>query len=99
MMEDTLAIEEDEEVEEEADAEVDKVLFDLTNGKLGQTGTIQNQEPVRSTHCSPCILAFDVLFSESRRQAGRRRDRKSHGAVPATAQWLAQLIIFTPLSL
>ncbi|EKM59877.1 uncharacterized protein PHACADRAFT_138192 [Phanerochaete carnosa HHB-10118-sp] len=45
MMDDTLAMEEDEEVEEEADAEVDKVLFDLTNGKLGQAGTIQNAEP------------------------------------------------------
>ena len=30
----------------EADAEVDKVLFDLTNGKLGQVGTVENQLPV-----------------------------------------------------
>lgn len=59
MMDDTLAIEEDEEIEEEADAEVDKVLFDLTNGKLGQAGTIQNQEPVRPTDCSPSVLALD----------------------------------------
>ena len=35
-----------EELEEEADAEVDKVLFDLTNGKLGQAGTVQNPLPV-----------------------------------------------------
>lgn len=46
MMDDTLALEEDEEIEEEADAEVDKVLFDLTNGKLGQAGIIQNTAPV-----------------------------------------------------
>ncbi|GJE87547.1 vacuolar sorting protein Vps24 [Phanerochaete sordida] len=45
MMDDTLAMEDDDELEEEADEEVDKVLFDLTNGKLGQTGTIQNAEP------------------------------------------------------
>lgn len=47
MMDDTLAVEEDEELEEEADAEVDKVLFDLTNGKLGQAGTVQTELPVR----------------------------------------------------
>lgn len=42
-MDDTLAVEEDDELEEEADAEVDKVLFDLTNGKLGQAGTVQTE--------------------------------------------------------
>ena len=51
-MDDTLAIEEDEELEEEADAEVDKVLFELTNGKLGQAGTIKNEAPV----CYPAIV-------------------------------------------
>jgi charged multivesicular body protein 3 len=40
MMEDMLDAQEDEEIEQEADAEVDKVLFDLTNGKLGQAGTV-----------------------------------------------------------
>lgn len=48
MMEDTLAVEEDEELEEEADAEVDKVLFELTNGKLGQAGTVRTELPVSS---------------------------------------------------
>ena len=68
MMDDTLAIEDDEEVEEEADAEVDKVLFDLTNGKLGQAGTIQNQEPVRLTECYPHIshLTFDLQSLEDK---------------------------------
>ena len=46
MLEDTLEMDEDEELEEEADAEVEKVLFDLTNGKLGQAGTINNELPV-----------------------------------------------------
>lgn len=46
MMDDTLAMDEDEELEEEADAEVDKVLFDLTNGKLGQAGSVQTELPV-----------------------------------------------------
>jgi charged multivesicular body protein 3 len=46
MLEDTLEMDDDEELEEEADAEVDKVLFELTNGKLGQAGTINNELPV-----------------------------------------------------
>lgn len=46
MLEDTLQMDEDEEIEEEADAEVDKVLFELTNGKLGQAGTVRTELPV-----------------------------------------------------
>ena len=46
MMEDMLEGEEDEEIEQEADAEVDKILFDLTNGKLGQAGTVGTELPV-----------------------------------------------------
>jgi len=45
MMDDTLEMDEDEELEEEADAEVDKVLFDLTNGKLGQAGSVGTELP------------------------------------------------------
>ena len=47
-MDDTLAMDEDEEIEEEADAEVDKVLFDITNGKLGQAGAVGTELPVSS---------------------------------------------------
>lgn len=35
MLEDTLEMEEDPELEEEADAEVENVLFQITDGKLG----------------------------------------------------------------
>ncbi|KZT20352.1 vacuolar sorting protein VPS24 [Neolentinus lepideus HHB14362 ss-1] len=45
MLEDTLEMEEDEELEVEADAEVDKVLFELTDGKLGQAGAVGTEEP------------------------------------------------------
>ncbi|KAI0732920.1 vacuolar sorting protein Vps24 [Fomitopsis betulina] len=45
MLDDTLEMDDDEELEEEADEEVDKVLFDLTNGKLGQAGTVQTEAP------------------------------------------------------
>ena len=49
MLEDTLDMEEDEELEEEADAEVDKVLFELTNGKLGEAGSVGSELPVSSS--------------------------------------------------
>ena len=51
MLEDTLQMDEDDELEEEADAEVDKVLFELTDGKLGQAGAARTELPV-------CILAM-----------------------------------------
>ena len=45
-MEETLDTVDDEEIEEEADAEVDKVLFELTDGKLGQAGKVGGELPV-----------------------------------------------------
>lgn len=53
-MEDVLEMDEDEELEEEADAEVDKVLFDLTDGKLGQVAPIENEVPVSPSRVLPC---------------------------------------------
>ncbi|OZJ03115.1 hypothetical protein BZG36_03372 [Bifiguratus adelaidae] len=40
MVQDTLESLDDEEVEEEADAEVDKVLYEVTNGMLGEAGAV-----------------------------------------------------------
>lgn len=45
MMDDMLEDDEDE-LEEEADAEVEKVLFDITDGKLGAAGTVHDELPV-----------------------------------------------------
>ncbi|KAG1779356.1 hypothetical protein EV702DRAFT_938992, partial [Suillus placidus] len=45
ILEDTLQMDKDEEIEEEADAEVDKVLFDLTNGKLRLAGSAGTELP------------------------------------------------------
>ncbi len=52
MMQDTLEMDEDDEMEEEADAEVEKVLYELTDGKLGQVGSVKTDLPVsgRSSH-------------------------------------------------
>lgn len=47
MLEDVLDLEDDEEIEEEADAEVDKVLYDITDGKLGVAGSVNTELPVR----------------------------------------------------
>ncbi|KAF8655259.1 hypothetical protein AX16_003161 [Volvariella volvacea WC 439] len=52
MVEDTLNIEEDDELEEEADAEVDKVLFELTKGKMGEAGTVSTELPSFSRFAS-----------------------------------------------
>ncbi|KAF8195833.1 Snf7-domain-containing protein [Mycena galopus ATCC 62051] len=45
MLDSTLEMDEDEEVEEEADAEVDKVLAELTGGKLGLAGSAGTDLP------------------------------------------------------
>jgi hypothetical protein len=70
MMEETLdSIGEDDELEEEADAEVDKVLFELTDGKLGQAGRVGAELPVRRS-----IPLFRSLSSmENRELIGRHR--------------------------
>ncbi|KAF8640143.1 hypothetical protein AX17_001379 [Amanita inopinata Kibby_2008] len=49
MLEDTLELDEDEELVEEADAEVDKILFELTDGKLGQAGAVGTGLPPLET--------------------------------------------------
>ena len=46
MLEDTLDMDDDQDLEEEADAEVDKVLYELTDGKLGEAGKVSNDLPV-----------------------------------------------------
>lgn len=63
-MEDMLEMDGDDEIEDEADAEVDKVLFELTNGKLGEAGSVGTGLPVRSISCSyvcPSLPTFQSL--------------------------------------
>ena len=45
MMDEVLE-DDDEELEEEADAEVEKVLYDITDGKLGAAGSVKDELPV-----------------------------------------------------
>lgn len=70
-MEDTLNMEDDEELEEEADAEVDKVLFDLTDGKLGQAGAAKTDLPVRSFF----PLCYHIFNLELHRQCNWTKKR------------------------
>lgn len=81
MIDDTLEVDEDSELEEEADEEVDKVLYELTDGKLGQAGTVQDTLPVRS--CNLTTLAFhDTLVFQG--TGGTARGRRQHGGRDAT---------------
>lgn len=63
MLEDTLEVDADDDLEEEADAEVDKVLFELTNGKLGLAGTVGTELPVS---CLNRLLFHVVLIFSTR---------------------------------
>jgi charged multivesicular body protein 3 len=67
MLEDTLDMDEDEDLEDEADAEVDKVLFDLTNGKLGEAGSVATDLPVsrEQYHLVSCPLNSVLDFTGS----------------------------------
>ena len=45
-MEETLDAVDDDEIEIEADEEVEKVLYEVTDGKLGQAGRVGGELPV-----------------------------------------------------
>jgi len=47
MMEETIDGIDDDELEQEADEEVDKVLYELTDGKLGQAGRVGTELPAQ----------------------------------------------------
>ena len=72
MLEDVLDLEDDEEIEEEADAEVDKVLYDITDGKLGVAGSVNTELPVRASFFL-CIAALTQYDIKSRRKLMKRR--------------------------
>jgi hypothetical protein len=89
MLDDTMNLEEDEEVEEEADEEVDKVLFELTNGKLGQVGTVDTQLPVSTSFPGEYIMINGFLIGCSgRRGAGREGNGTIQGTTERFTQWI-----------
>lgn len=76
MIEDTLDMEEDEELEEEADAEVDKVLFTLTDGKLGLAGPVNTELLVSFLVYSCGCSTLDVHPSLQRMPWKTRRQNR-----------------------
>lgn len=72
MIDETMQLEDDEELEEEADAEVDKVLFELTDGKLGQAGSVGTELPVGAVFIP---LSFFVDTANSSYKTMRKRKK------------------------
>lgn len=66
---------EDEELGEEAEKEVEKILYDITNGKLGQLESGGGRLPVGAIKRTK--EGFSVLMTPAyRRKRKRRRKRK-----------------------
>jgi hypothetical protein len=93
MMEDTLEMNEDEEIEEEADEEVDKVLAELTGGKLGQVGTVGHELPVRGYCIVVAAIIANTLAADQPRADRRSRDRADHGTISTAAQRLTVIMM------
>lgn len=62
MIDETVQLEDDEELEAEADAEVDKVLFELTDGKLGQAGSVGTELP--ASNVLDCSISYLLVPSD-----------------------------------
>jgi len=75
MMDDTLEMQEDEEIEEEADAEVDKVLFELTDGKLGVVGSVGTELPVRISFSSGLDLELTDFQTQEEEETERTMEQ------------------------
>ena len=75
MVDDTLQMDEDEDLEEEADAEVDKVLSELTDGKLGQAGTVHTELPVSIDHILDADISANLYTSLSKILSTRKQPR------------------------
>lgn len=61
MVQDVLEGMDEEGIEEEADAEVEGILFELTNGLLGQAGSVG--APLKSKSAQSVENKFDLLNS------------------------------------
>ena len=57
---DEMLEDDEDELEEEADAEVEKVLFDITDGKLGQAGSVTHELPVSALSC---VCFYETYFT------------------------------------
>jgi len=77
MLEDTLDMAEDDEIEEEADAEVDKILFELTNGKLGEAATVTDL-PVRRVFIPPRLAHVAQAMEQTEEDEETNRNMEKY---------------------
>ncbi|KAI6004103.1 vacuolar sorting protein VPS24 [Pisolithus albus] len=77
MLQDVLDVDEDEEIAEEADAEVDKVLSELTNGKLGQAGTVGTELQVSQMFKYPKESDLSISTSPPRTRSKMRKQKRT----------------------
>ena len=78
-----------------ADAEVDKVLYDLTEGKLGQAGTVKEELPVSAL--VQCVLQLGILIpgDSANTEPGKGRgDGEGDGTVSAAVEWAAEWMMY-----
>lgn len=93
MIEESLDLQEDEEIEEEADAEVNKVLFELTDGKLGQAGKVATELPVS---CHPMLyICTHITYPDidGRGPNCRRGGGENDGTVSCTTERTLELTV------
>ena len=91
MLEDTLeGLDEDPELEEEAEQEVDRVLFEITDGKLGVAGA-GKELPVSTMLLD--TRGHSHCFTDSQRQGGGRGHRPRNGTHAGSTEQFTQWII------
>lgn len=62
-MEDTMDMLDEDDIEEEAEEEVDKVLYEITNGLLGEAGPVGGALEVCVCVCFGCLPIHEPHFS------------------------------------
>ena len=90
-MEETLDSVDDDELEEEADAEVDKVLFEVTDGKLGQAGKVGGELPVGLCLVHGHHVGSDTIAFCAGGEGGRGRgggDAENAARDTGSSQWM-----------
>jgi hypothetical protein len=109
MVGDTMDMLEDEEgLEDEADEQVEKVLWEITDGKLGQAGKVRQTElpvivcPSTKQWCTRLFLTirFSLVIpgdSDGTRRRGRRRRAAAHAS--PTRCSLAELTLLSSFGL
>ena len=65
MMEDAMSALDDDDIEDAVDSEVDKVLFELTAGQLGQMPDAQTDKLPQGTDLSPLFEMTAQIFVNS----------------------------------